>query len=171
MTDHEIAFQALQVSKESAKLSYYSLWVTGVSAAVSLITALFTLVVAAWAAIVAKRGLSVWKEQHISTAKAEWIASLVNYAAEVSYLPFEIDYRRPSDKQHIDKVSGLLYECIKRWKALQVHLSQHPDLQKKYSEQYDLKWAQFSIDFHNAYMDKKKNRDELKEACANLYNT
>ncbi|MDI9766456.1 hypothetical protein QM327_07780 [Pantoea dispersa] len=171
MTSNEIDFQALQVAKESAKWAYYSLWITGAAAVVSVIAATATLAVAVWAALVAKKGLVVWKEQHISTAKADWIASLVNYASELSYLPYEIDYRQPSDKHYVEKVAGLLYECIKRWKVLQVHLSLNPDLQKKHSEKYDLKWADFSINFHNAYMDGQKNRDELKSACIDLYNT
>lgn len=167
MSDHEIAIQTLAAAKDSARWAYYALWIYGITALVGATGALVTL----WAVLVARRGLSSWKDQHISTAKAEWIASLVSYAAGLSYLPETISWRNPTDQQHVEKIAELQYECIKRWKVLQTHLEQNRKLEVHFLQKYSRKWESFCVVSHNRYMDDKMSKTQLKKECIELYNT
>lgn len=167
MSEHEIAVQALYAAQYSARWTRYAVWIYGISAVISFMAAVATL----WAVLVARKGLSSWKDQHISVAKAEWIASLVNYASGLSSLPQLIDWRNVGDAKHVERISQLQYECIKCWKILQVHLSQNQVQEKEFYERYNLKWAAFGLNYHNAYMSKQISRDDLKKICIDLYNT
>ena len=166
MSESDISYQSLLVAKESSRWAYYALWIYGVTALIGLVSALVTL----WAVTVAKRGLSTWKDQHISIAKAEWVASLVSYVAGLSYLPDLVDWGQEEDRQHIEKIAAFHYECVKRWKILQVHLSQNPKLEKEFQDKYNGPWVHFGMDSHNAYMSGKISRNQLRDICINLYN-
>lgn len=167
MSEHELAVQSLYIAQYSARWARYAVWIYGVSAVIGLVAAMATL----WAVLVARKGLSSWKDQHISVAKAEWIASLVNYASGLSSLPDLIDWRNLGDAKHVERIAFLQYECIKCWKVLQVHLSQNPALEKEFHERYDLKWATFVVNSHNAYMNRQMPKEALKKICIDLYNT
>ncbi|HCB9205885.1 Uncharacterised protein [Klebsiella variicola] len=167
MNDHEIALQTFFIAQYSARWARYALWISGFSAAIAFIAGVVTF----WAVLVARKGLSSWKDQHISNAKAEWIASLVNFASGVSYLPCRINWENKNDAQHIDRVAELQYECIKCWKVLQVHLAQNPKLEKEFYDRYAHLWGNFSVESHNSYMNGKMDMKELKNICINLYNT
>lgn len=163
----KLAADTAQAAVDSANWAYYALWIYGVSAVIAGIAAILTL----YAVIVARRGLSSWKDQHISTAKAEWIASLVNYASGLSYLPEKVNWRNQYDKDYIDKIAGLLYECIKHWKVLQVYLEHNENLKKEVLNKYSCGWVALSVTYHNLYMNGSIERDELKSVCVDLYNT
>lgn len=74
------------------------------------------------ALIFAKRTLNAWKEEKIEIAKAEWVAALVDYSSNISFLPDRIHWEEPRDKARVDRVAALMYECIKRWKIFQTYL-------------------------------------------------
>jgi len=165
MTDHEMAMQALTAAKESARWAHYALWIYGVTALIGLIGALVTL----WAVLVARKGLSSWKDQQISTAKAEWIASLVSYASGISYLPEVINWEIVNDRPHVERVAELQYECIKRFRILKEYLSHNPKLQNEILSVYKDKWEHFTLVTHNAFMNGQVYRSELKDECIALY--
>lgn len=166
MTADEIAYQALQVSKESSRWAFYSLIAYWVTAFISVVSAVITL----FAVVVARKGLNTWKEQYISVAKAEWIASLVNYMSGLSYLPKIINWDVTGDRRHVERVAELQYECVKRYKVLQIHLSQDTKIKEEFEKKYEAEWVNFAMHSHNLYMSGRITREELKEICVRLYN-
>lgn len=164
MPEKEIVVQA---AIDSAKWAYYAIWVYGISAVIAALSAIITL----YAVFIAKKGLISWKEQHISTAKAEWIASLVSYNSGLSFLPHHINWMVDRDSKYVNRIAELQYECIKRWKVLQVHLEQSPKIESEFRRKYNLKWAAFSLDNHNAYMNGQISKLVLSDCCIELYNT
>ncbi|MFU0920786.1 hypothetical protein [Kluyvera sichuanensis] len=161
-----IAYESMLASQSTADFTFWIMVATFAAAAVSLLSAFVTLK----ALLVARRGLHSWKEQQIYTSKAEWVSSLVSYASGVSYLPDHIDYKITSDKPHLDEAAKLMYECIRCWKKLDVHLQLSVDHFEKFHHTYDKDWQTFTIEMHNDYMSGKISRDQLKQWAIHLYN-
>lgn len=132
-------------------------WIAAVAAVVAL--------------IFAKRTLNTWKEEKIEIAKAEWIAALVDYASNVSFLPETIHWENPKDKAHLERVAALMYECIKRWKMFQTYLELSERKKAEYEKLYLDKWGRFSLEFHNGYMNREVTKSKLKNYCIELYNS
>jgi len=160
MTNEEMAYQSMLAAKDS------SYWALG-----ALIVSVFSSFITLFAVVVARKGLGTWKDQHITIAKAEWVASLADYAAGISYLPPNINSLVPHDKESVEKAASLLYECVKRWKILQIHLENNQAFKKSFLKKYEEKWAHFGTVSHNGYMSGKVNRTSLKNECIALYNT
>jgi hypothetical protein len=161
-----IAYESMLASQSTADLTFWIMVATFAAAAVSLLSAVVTLK----ALLVARKGLHSWKEQQIYSSKAEWISSLVSYASGIAYLPNHIDYKITSDKPHLDEVAKLMYECIRCWKKLDVHLQLSFDHYQVFHRTYDKDWQTFSVKMHNAYMSGEISRDELKQYAIHLYN-
>lgn len=162
-----VELETMFAARDAADWTYWVMIATWVAAAASIIGGISTLV----AVVIARRGLNAWKEQQISVAKADWIASLVNYASGLSYLPEMIHWRNPEDKQYVDKIAGHLYECIKCWKVLQVHLALDKKLNDELMIRYEPGWSNFALVLHTNYMEAKVAKEELKEFCIKLYNS
>nr|OYN53180.1 hypothetical protein B7L51_01270 [Pectobacterium carotovorum] len=159
-------FESMLAAKDAPNWGY---WVM-IAACTSAVMSLLGVIATVWALLVARKGLNSWKDQHISLAKGEWIASLTDYSAGVSYLPHTISWDNPNDKDHVEKAASLLYECVKKWKVLQVHLENNPELKAAFNEKYESHWADFGTTKHNGYMSGAIRRDVLKDSCIALYN-
>lgn len=147
----------MSITDKIAVWAMIGTWVAAVAAVIAL--------------LFAKRTLNTWKEEKIEIAKAEWIAALVDYASNISFLPEAIHWDNPKDKVHLDRVATLMYECIKRWKIFQTYLELSEKKKKEYLELYSHKWGVFSVDLHNGYMNREVSKDKVKEYCINLYNS
>ncbi|HHQ4306205.1 TPA: hypothetical protein ACSP7Y_002201 [Serratia fonticola] len=162
-----VEIETMIAARNAADWTYWVMVATWVAAAASVIGGISTLV----AVVIARRGLNAWKEQQISVAKADWIASLVNYASGLSYLPELIHWGKPEDKQYVEKIADHMYECIKCWKVLQVHLAQDKKLNDQFMARYMLGWATFAGTLHVGYMEEVIEKKELHDYCIELYNT
>ncbi|EPL1120251.1 MULTISPECIES: hypothetical protein [Citrobacter freundii complex] len=147
----------MSLTDKIAIWSMVGTWVAAIAAVVAL--------------VFAKRTLNAWKEEKIEVAKAKWIAALVDYASNISFLPDTIYWDDPNDNVHLERVAALMYECIKRWKVFQTYLELSEKKKSQYEELYSEKWGRFSLEYHNGYMEKKISKTDVKEYCVSLYNT
>lgn len=161
-----VDIESMIAARNAADWTFWVMIATWVAAFASIIGGVLTLV----AVVIARRGLHAWKEQQISVAKADWIASLVNYASGLSHLPDLINWRSPDDKEHIDKIADLMYDSTKCWKVLQVHLELNNKLNKELMNKYQPGWGKLALTLHNGYMEARVEKDELKGHCIELYN-
>ncbi|MBE0152961.1 hypothetical protein FOT80_26670 [Serratia fonticola] len=161
-----VDIETMIAAQNAADWTFWVMIATWVAALASVIGGALTLV----AVVIARRGLNAWKEQQISVAKADWIASLVNYSSGASHLPDLINWRDPDSKEYVDKIADLMYDCIKCWKVLQVHLRLDKELNQELMKIYQSKWENLSITLHNGYMEAKVQKEELRSHCFELYN-
>ncbi|EMH4072893.1 hypothetical protein RGJ01_001205 [Serratia marcescens] len=154
-----VSVESMIAARDAADWAFWTMIATWVTAIVTLV-----------AVFIAWRGIHTWKEQQISVAKADWIASLANYASGLSHLPDQIHWKVPEDKVHIEKIADLMYESIKCWKVLQEYLEMNKRLNKKFMKKYKSGWEEFATKQHNGYMEARVCKDDLKAHCINLYN-
>lgn len=162
-----VSIESMIAAKDTAGWTFWVMIATWVAALASIFGGALTLV----AVVIAKRGLHAWKEQQISVAKADWIASLVNYSSGAAHLPDMINWRNPDDKEYVDKIADLMYDCIKCWKVLQVHLGLDKKLNKELMSKYQPGWENLYLELHNGYMEERVEKEVLRGHCFELYNS
>jgi len=132
-------------------------WVAAIAAVIAL--------------IFAKMTLNAWKEEKIEIAKIEWVAALVDYSSNISFLPENIHWEELNDKAHLERIAALMYDCIKRWKIFQTYLDLSEKKKSQYEDLYLEKWQHFSVELHNGYMNGVVSKSDVKNYCIALYNS
>lgn len=154
-----ISFETMIATKEAAKWAFGAMVGTWVAAIATVVALIF-----------ARQALKTWRDEKIETARAEWIASLVDYTSNISFLPDLIHWDEPSNKAHLDRVASLMYECIKRWKIFQTYLKLNKKSESKYYDLYLEKWESLSVGYHNRYMNGAVDKTAVKNIGIELYN-